>query len=315
VRMLSEVGLSPSVLREPDLMIPVERVGQLLQASAIQSGNESFGLCMAESRLLSNLGAVGMLIRDQATLRDSLNVLMRYQTLLNGSLSLMIEESAGVVVIREDVTAGKAQPLTRQRIELALGVMVRLMRQFLGEQWQPRRVCLAHQAPRDASAHHRLFGPRVEFDYPFNCIVCAKADLDARNPSADPAMVRYAQQLLDASVKQHGAKMLRDVRRTILLLLPSGRCTIEQAAEHLGLVSRTIQRRLEEQGQSFSSMVNEIRRELATRYVIESDRPLTEVAMLLGFSAPSALSRWYHTQYGCSAKQSRAARGALRPTA
>jgi len=128
-------------------------------------------------------------------------------------------------------------------------------------------------------------------------------------------MVRYAQQLLDASVKQHGAKMLRDVRRTILLLLPSGRCTIEQAAEHLGLVSRTIQRRLEEQGQSFSSMVNEIRRELATRYVMESDRPLTEVAMLLGFSAPSALSRWYHTQYGCSAKQSRAARGALGPTA
>ena len=49
-------------------MIPVERVGQLLQASATLSGNESFGLCMAESRLLSNLGAVGMLIRDQATL-------------------------------------------------------------------------------------------------------------------------------------------------------------------------------------------------------------------------------------------------------
>jgi AraC-like DNA-binding protein len=310
-RMLSDVGLSPSVLREPDLMIPVERVGQLLHASAIKSGNESFGLCMAESRLLSNLGAVGMLIRDQATLRDSLEVLMRYQTLLNGSLSLMIEESAGVVVIREDVTAGKAQQFTRQRIELALGVMLRLMRQFLGEQWQPRRVCFEHQAPRDVSAHHRLFGPRVEFDYQFNCIVCAKSDLDARNPSADPAMVRYAQQLLDASLKQQGATMLKDVRRAILLLLPSGRCTIEQVAEHLGLVGRTVQRRLEEQGQSFSSMVNEIRKELATRHVIESDRPLTEVAMLLGFSAPSALSRWYHAQYGCSAKQSRAARGAL----
>ena len=82
--------------------------------------------------------------------------------------------------------------------------------------------------------------------------------------------------------------MLEDVRRTILLLLPSGRCTIEQVAEHLGVVCRTVQRRLAEQGQSFSSMVNEIRKELATRHVIESDRPLTEVAMLLGFSAPSA---------------------------
>ena len=111
--------------------------------------------------------------------------------------------------------------------------------------------------------------------------------------------------------------MLEDVRRTTLLLLPSGRCTIEQVAEHLGVACRTVQRGLAEQGQSFSSMVNEIRKELATRHVIESDRPLTEVAMLLGFSAPSAFSRWYHAQFGCSAKESRAARvaGAARVSA
>jgi AraC-like DNA-binding protein len=289
-------------------MIPVERVGQLLQASATQSGNESFGLCMAESRMLSNLGAVGMLIRDQATVRDSLNVLVRYQVLLNGSLSLMIEESAGVVVIREEVMAGNAQQPTRQRIELALGVMMRLMRQFLGAGWQPRRVCFKHAAPRDPSVHYRLFGHCVEFDFDFNCIVCAKGDLDASNPSADPAMARYAQQLLDASPRPQKVTMVDDVRRMMLLLLPSGRCTIEQAAEHLGVATRTVQRGLAEQGQTFSSMVNEIRKELAARHVMESDRPLTEVAMMLGFSSPSALSRWYRAQFGRSAMESRAAR-------
>jgi AraC-like DNA-binding protein len=313
VRMLLDAGLSPNILREPDLMIPVERVGQLLQASATLSGNESFGLCMAESRMLSNLGAVGMLIRDQITLRDSLDVLVRYQVLLNGSLSLMIEESAGVVVLREQLKAGNPQQPTRQRIELALGVMLRLMRQFLGADWQPRRVCFEHPAPRDVSVHHRIFGPCVEFDSDFNCIVCAKTDLDARNPSADPAMARYAQQLLDASAEPQRPTVLEDVRRTILLLLPSGRCTIEQVAEHLGVACRTVQRGLAEQGQTFSSMVNEIRKELAVRHVIESDRPLTEVAMLLGFSAPSALSRWYQAQFGCSAKESRAARSARQP--
>jgi AraC-like DNA-binding protein len=312
-RMLVDAGLSPSVLSEPDLMIPVERLGQLLQASAIQSGNESFGLCMAESRLLSNLGAVGMLIRDQATLRDSLDVLMRYQVLLNGSLSLMVEESAGVVVLREEVKAGHAHQPTRQRIELAIGVMLRLMRQFLGAGWKPHRVCFEHPAPRDLSVHHRVFGRCVEFNADFNCIVCAKSDLDVRNPSADPAMARYAQQLLDASAKPQRPTMLEDVRRAILLLLPSGRCTIEQVAEHLGVASRTVQRGLADQGQVFSSMVNDIRMELATRHVVESDRPLTEVAILLGFSAPSAFSRWYHAQFGCSAKESRNARAAGHP--
>jgi AraC-like DNA-binding protein len=312
VRMLLDAGLSPDVLREPDLMIPVERVGQLLHASATLSGNESFGLCMAESRRLSNLGAVGLLIRDQATLRDSLYMLIRYQALLNDVLSLAIEESARVVIIRKVViTEGAHQP-TRQRVELALGVVVRLIRQFLGADWQPRRVCFEHSAPRDVGTHLRLFGHCVEFDYDFNCIVCAKTDLDAHNPSADPAMVRYAQQLIDASPKSHEATMFEDVRRTILLLLPSGRCSIEQVARHLGVVCRTVQRRLAEQGQSFSSIVNDIRKELATRHVIGSDRPLTEVAALLGFSEPSGFSHWYQAQFGCSAKESRATRGTVR---
>ncbi|WP_396333435.1 AraC family transcriptional regulator [Burkholderia anthina] len=310
VRMLLDVGLNPGVLHEPDLMIPVERVGQLLHASAAASGNESFGLCMAESRLLSNLGAVGLLIRDQPTLRDSLDMLIRYQALLNGALSMAVEACGDLVMIREAVIAGSAHQPTRQRVELALGVMVRLIRQLLKPDWQPRRVCFEHPAPRDVRTHHRFFGPCVEFDYDFNCIVCAKDDLDARNPSADPAMARYAKQLLDASMLSQQVSMLDDVRRTILLLLPSGRCGIEQVAGHMGVVCRTVQRRLAEQGHSFSSIVNEVRKELAIRHVIESDRPLTEVAILLGFSAPSAFSRWYGVQFGCSAKDSRAAHNA-----
>jgi transcriptional regulator GlxA family with amidase domain len=40
--------------------------------------------------------------------------------------------------------------------------------------------------------------------------------------------------------------------------------------------------------------------------VVESERPLTEVAALLGFSAPSGFSRWYHAQFGHSPKEGRA---------
>jgi AraC-like DNA-binding protein len=308
LRMLADAGLSASVLREPDLMVPADRVGRLLENSAAASKVESFGLRMAETRQLSNLGRVGMLVRDQPTLRDSISVLVRYQALLNGALAVMIEEAAGVVVIREEVIVGRAQPV-RQAIELAIGVMLRLMRQVLGEQWRPRRVCFMHPAPRDVGTHLRVFGPCVEFNHDFNGIVCAKADLDAVNASADPAMARYAQELLDATPQPALPTILDDVRRTVLLLLPSGRCSIEQVAAHLGIVCRTVQRRLSEQGVSFSALVNDIRVELAERHVVNSDRPLTEVAALLGFSAPSGFSRWYHAQFGCSPTQGRASRG------
>ncbi|MBV8249478.1 MAG: AraC family transcriptional regulator, partial [Comamonas sp.] len=192
-RMLFDAGLSPGVLSEPDLMIPVDKVGRLLQASVEQSGNESFALCMARSRRLSNMGPVGLLIRDQETLRDSLNLLVRYLALLNGAMTLDVDEQADTVVIRELLLAGRAHEPTRQRVELALGVMVRAIRQLIGHDWQPRLVCFEHGPPRDLAMHHQMFGPRVEFNHEFNCIVCAKADLDTRNEFADPAMVRYAQ--------------------------------------------------------------------------------------------------------------------------
>ena len=99
-RMLFDVGLSPGVLDDPDLMIPVDKVGRLLQNSALVSGSESFGLRMARTRLLSNMGPVGLLMRDQETLRDSLQLLVRYLAMLNGAMTLAVEEQRDTVLIR-----------------------------------------------------------------------------------------------------------------------------------------------------------------------------------------------------------------------
>lgn len=308
VSMLDWAGLPPSVEADPDRLIPVDSVARLLNRSADLSGNEAFGLCMAESRRLSNLGAVGLLIRDQATLRDSLAVLIRYQALLNGSLVLMLEEHRDMVIVREQVRSSKPELPTRQRIELALGVMLQLMRQFLGADWQPRRLCFEHQAPKNLSVHRRVLGRRLEFDADFNGIVCARSDLDARNPVADPEMARYAMRLLTSASDTRPNAFVEAVRRAILWLLPSGHCSVRQVAEYFGVSSRTVQRLLSLEGATFSSLVNDLRRELAVRYVVGSNRPLTEIALLLGFSAPSTFSRWYQTEFTCSARDMRTGR-------
>ncbi len=68
-RMLSEFGLPRHCLRDPDLKVPVESVRRLLETAAERSGVEAFGLLMAETRQLSNLGPVGLLVREQPTVR------------------------------------------------------------------------------------------------------------------------------------------------------------------------------------------------------------------------------------------------------
>lgn len=304
-RMLLDVDLSPAVLDEPDRLIPADKVGQLLQNAASQSGNECFGICMASNRLLSNLGPVGLLIRDQATLRESLHLLVRHLAALNSALTLSVEENGNSALIRSHLLSDNAGTPVRQRVELTHGVIVQAIRQLVGHGWRPARVCFEHGAPQNMALHTRMFGPNLNFNQEINCIICTRADLDARNDFADPAMARYTQKLLEPMAQAMNSGMLEDVRRAILMLLPNGQCSIEQVSEYMGVVPRTVQRRLTERGHTFSATVNDIRRQLAIRYVRESKRPLTEISDLLGFTAASSFSRWYQVQFGCSAKQSR----------
>jgi AraC-like DNA-binding protein len=307
VRLLLDAEIDPSVLQEPDLLLPTSRVRQLLEAAAVRSGIDSFGLRMAQSRQFSNFGPVGMLVRDQPTLRESIKTLIRYQAQMNGALAIMMEEQGDLVILREELIAQRGEPI-RQSIELAVGVLFVTVCKILGSNWRPQRVCFSHSRPKKSAEYTQFFGSPVEFDHDFNGIVCQAIDLDGANSKADPLMTRYAYRLLDVLPDASIAAETTDidnVRRSILLLLPSGRCTITQVSSHLGLVSRTVQRKLSLKGLNFSGLVNEVRIELVQRYIMQGNRPFTEIAMLLGFSALSGFSRWYQTQFNCSPSQAR----------
>ncbi len=301
-RMLAEVRLPQRCLRDPELKVPIDSVRQLLELSAERSGVEAFGLMMAETRRPSNLGPVGLLVREQPTLRLAIEALARYGRKLNEALFLTIEESGEVVVLREELIVGHAGPI-RQSTELAIGVAFRMLRAFLGTDWKPRRVCFAHDAPRDRSVHERVFGRNVEFGHDFNGIVCTRRDLDVPNPNADPAMARYARQMIDTGLGRESPDMTAKVRELVLTLLATGRCTIELVAQHLGVDRRTVHRHLASEGHTFSDIVDAVRRELVDRYLKNRNRTLAEISSLLGFAAPSGFSRWYRRAFGGTASE------------
>ncbi|RZL86066.1 MAG: AraC family transcriptional regulator [Variovorax sp.] len=294
--LLADVGLSPACLHDPDLRIPSEAVRGLLEASAIAGGIDNFGLRMAETRQLSNLGAVALVAREEPTVRRVVRALVRHSRRLNESLFVKLDEAEGIAVIREELLLGQGG--SRQATELLVGVTFRNLKFFLGPAWNPLRVCFAHPAPRDPSLHFRVFGYAVYFGQDFNGLVCTTRDMDAPNPMADPVMARYARQLLEDSSGSGRMSTVDSVRHILLVLLPSGQCSIDQVAQQLGVDRRTVHRRLLREGTTFTEVMNTIRREMSAHYIDDGTRPLSQVAELLGFSALSAFSRWYKQQFG-----------------
>ena len=116
-------------------------------------------------------------------------------------------------------------------------------------------------------------------------------------------MAPYARRFLDQALSSNRTHTLDAARQLVAALLPGGRCTADQVAQHLGMDRRTLHRHLAADGQTFSAMMQAVRRDLALRQIRESDRSLAELAELLGFSGPSALAYWFRQQFSCTVSQ------------
>ncbi|QYY28255.1 MULTISPECIES: AraC family transcriptional regulator [Cupriavidus] len=304
-QQLRAARISRSVLLDPDIRIPAQAVSRLLESSANAAGIQDFGLRMAETRQLSNLGPLAFAMRQEPTLRRALESMARYLRLQNEAIAMRIEEAEGLVMLRQEALTGVAGSL-RQSTDLVVGVLYRVLALVLGPKWRPRSICFSHAAPGSTAMYLRLFGMPVLFNQEFDGIICVASDLEVPLPSYDPTMARQVQQYLDTMLAQSDATISDKVRRLVLALLPSGACTIERVAQHMGVDVRTVQRRLANYDETFSAIVTATRVDLATRYLENRERPLSEVATLLGFGSLSAFSRWFGGHFGCSVSKWRA---------
>ena len=306
--ILRRHGLSLKALADPEAPISMIAVRDILETSAKAAGVEDFGVRLASNRRLSNLGPISLVMREEPTARQALDTLCRYLRLLNASLLTRVEDQGDTVTIREQFLIGRPGS-TSQSMQLAVGVMFRMLSELLGPGWTARRALFVHRAPADLRAHRALFGSTISFDAPFNGIVCARRDLERALPDTDPGRALFAKRYLEQQLVRNRPDTSDQVRRLIAALLPGGRCTAERLAQHLGVDRRTIHRRLQAEGTSFAILLRTVRGELAVRQLRDSDAPITEVADLLGFADASSLAHWFRGQFGSSISQWRARSG------
>ena len=298
-QMMRKVGLSPRCLDDPETPISITAARELLETSATAAGAEDFGLQLVRGRRISNLGPISIVLREEPTARQALDTMSRYLRLLNASLLTRIEDHGDLVIIREEFLVD-GRTGVRQSIELAVGVMYRILTELMGESWKPKRVCFMHRPPQDLSTHRELFGTNLDFNSSFNGIVCSARDLSAKLPTAESGMAPYARRFLDQALSKSSNNTSDAARQLIAALLPGGRCTADQVAQHLSMNRRTLHRHLLQEGETFLSLMQSVRKELAVRQIRDSDRPLAELAELLGFSNSSAFAFWFRRQFDCT---------------
>jgi AraC-like DNA-binding protein len=296
VKVLPAVGINAAVLRNPENPISFVELGRLLQACVAATGCEHFGLLVGQRATTDHLGLVGRLMRNAPTLGDAmLDLCTNQQRYIRGAVAYLVIQNQtaflGYAIYHPNVQK------TEQISDGALAVGFRLIQELAGV--SPSEVLSSRASPGNIGPYSRLFGVPPRFNAEQHALVFPKPLLDRPIRRADPKL----RKILEKSVAKYWAvrhpTMAERVVRALRPRVVFGGVSLEDVAAHLLVRPRTLNRKLQADGASFRSLLNEARFEVARQLLAGTRIEITDIALVLGYSEPSgfthAFQRWSGT--------------------
>lgn len=290
--LYSSIHLDSSVLQDPDNRIPFAQLVELYEKAAELTHDNNFGLHLGQTVDLRLFDVVGYSALNSQTLGDAFARVARYHSIWTDGAVFKVETTRNTSAISYryvDETIGAH----RQDSEMTFAAVVSLCRVAVDENWVPIAVEFQHSKPQDTTEHARLFRCPLIFDAPFNKLTFNPASLDLPIEQADEGLCRMLDRHAQALLAKYPPRdtVIEKARTVITRELNGGNPSLEHVAAQLGLSERTLQRKLQELGTSHNDLVEQIRRDLAMRYLKEPAMAICEVAYLTGFSEPSSFHR------------------------
>jgi len=308
--LFARVGLDHSRLRDPGARFSYAAVTRLWGLATEATRDPCFGLTVAKLWHPTTLHALGYSWFASNNLAEAYDRLQRYARFINTAANgaLQIEKSAASYCLILDPSRMKLAPAPVS-IDAGLAMILNLSRGAYGEHFRPIRVTLQHAAPDGAKYVKRfndLFGAQVAFAQQANALWLDPGLVTEPLATANPELARVNDQVVtDYLARLDRNDVTMRVRSKLIERLPSGQVSEEGIASSINVSQRSLQRKLKQQGMSFTQLLENTRRELSRQYVRDPQHSLHEIAFLLGFAEPSNFSRAFKRWYGQSPSQYR----------
>jgi AraC-like DNA-binding protein len=293
---------------DPDARIPIGVETLLWDEAARLTGDPAFGIHAAERLRPGVLDVVDYAVRTAPTLRESLQRLARYNRLVHDAAVYSLMQEGDLLRVEHSLQGVKQ---SRHAAEFTLASLVVVGGQIRGAALRPLHVAFQHEAPGPTSEYERLFAVRPSFGRAANSLAFSRDVLEQPLPASDPLLSRvierHAEALLAARPTAAETSAAR-VRRLLCETLgkDDSAATLAGLAQRLRMSERSLQRRLADEGQTFDGLLDQLRQELALRYLADKKIAIAEVAFLLGYSEPSAFHRAFKRWTGTTPSQARA---------
>jgi AraC-like DNA-binding protein len=280
----------------------------MMQHGVERFSDEQLGLKLGRSMCLGQTGPFDYLIQSAADVRESVEAAGRYSPLLADGYRVWFEDWRRYALIRLFDEVSWPRVVLDLAMSASYKIHIAERPPFTAgvECWFP------YAEPRDTHDYERMFpGATIKFNAPFAAFAFDRVYERVACPGADPHLHGLLRDHMDSIVANinRAFGMRQRVRRVIEQRLRDTReTTAETVARALHMSSRTLSRKLEQEGTSFTTELSAVRKELAHALLREPSRPLAEIAFMLGFTHVESFHRAFKRWNGATPLAYRTAR-------
>ncbi|HET7086691.1 MAG TPA: AraC family transcriptional regulator [Rhizomicrobium sp.] len=307
--LLERAGLTPEEIGDPQRRLQVSHEARFMDLAEKALGDDMLGIHLAQVAELREIGPLYHLFTSSENLVDAFERIARFSSVVNEGI--VLEKLGGSHLGMSFRHAGTNHDRDHHLIEFGMTALARVCQHVTGRHLLPSRTRFTHSRKGHSQELATIFGANIHLGAPVDDIVFPEGAGRLLVTSADPwlnrLLVSYCEETLSHCPTAHDS-FRSEVEHAIVPLLPHGKAKVAEIASRLGVSSRTFARRLESEELSFSYLLENLRSQLAERYLGDEKLSISEVSWLLGYQEISAFSRAYKRWTGKTPREARLAR-------
>ncbi len=303
-QLLAEINLTESALNQSIQVIDSTKYEALFTFAERVLQNRNIGFDFGKAISIDRWGVLGYIAFTSPTLNIALAKQRKYQTLA-GNLGTPFSELVGDSLLLKWIPAHHCSHHVVEEIITGWATLAMNLSQ---NKIKANAIYFQHslKGSDNSKIYDNYFGCPVYFEHDFNGIQIEQKLLDVPlimvDNTINQTLCNQADNILCNRVKQ---SPIETINQFIINQLPLGLPEIDDAAKQLGLSIRTLQRKLSDNQLTFSSMIDNIRKELAFSYLSNTKTKVIYITQMLGFSEQSAFQRAFKRWTGQTPKQYR----------
>jgi AraC-like DNA-binding protein len=292
--LLMQAGISPELLASPHARVSSRLYGALWHRIAQTLDDEFFGMDSHRMKVGSFTLLCHAIVHSD-TLERALRRALRFLGLVLDDMSAQLQRDGDTarIVLTDAPGTSASQPKRAFAYGTYLLIVHGLACWLVGRRIPLGQASFRCEQPAFGAEWQILFTRHLLFSQPHSGFSFPASYLDMPNVQNEKTMKEFLRSApANFLVKyKNSASLSAKIRRRLRQWHPSAWPDFDALAEQFNASPATLRRRLDEEGESYRSIMDELRRDLAISLLSDTTQSMADIAAELGFAESSAFHR------------------------